>query len=168
MIYFNQVLPETAEKNTLRVKFNLGVAVYGLVGDVTREGTLNAVSIIEGTNPVVARLEVSSAGSAHVRLNGQYAIYPAEAYPGAERTTLLTTDLRMDDPLPESVLVAGYLPARPVLPETRRNVFFRVPRELPPGDYVLDLNGELPGHPIDLAVPFTIPEPRLVAGSETE
>jgi hypothetical protein len=33
---------------------------------------------------------------------------------------------------------------------------------------VLDLNGDLQGSAIDMAVPFTIPEPTLVAGSDAE
>jgi hypothetical protein len=168
MIYFNQVLPESTKNRVLRVRFNVGVAVYGLAGDATRSGKLNEVRVVEGSNPLILRFDVSSEGLAHVRLNGQYAIYPAESYPGVEQTTLLADNLHTDTSLPESVLVAGYLPARPVLPDTRRDVLLQVPRELPPGDYVLDLNGELPGQTIDLAVPFTVPDPTLVAGSDSD
>lgn len=167
MIYFNQVLPEE-DAQVVRVKFSVGVAVYGLVGDVERRGTLHNVDVVSGTNPLVARLDVSSDGSAHVRMAGQYAIYPASDYPGSENTGW-SPDARPNEiETPELAVASGALPARPVLPTTRRELLLQVRDELPPGDYVLDLNGELQGSAIDMAVPFTIAEPTLVAGSDTE
>jgi hypothetical protein len=167
MIYFNQVLPEARDERILRVRFNVGVAVYAMVGDPLRAGRLNEVSVETGRSPVVTRFDVSSEGGAHVRLSGNYAVYPAALYPGVESTGGLDRELR-EGRLPEHVLVAGYLPARPVLPETRRDVFLRLARELPPGEYVLDLNGELAGERIDRAVPFSVPDPALVAGGDVE
>ena len=32
--------------------------------------------------------------------------------------------------------------------------------DLPPGDYVLDVQGDLSGQPLDLGVPFTVSEPK--------
>jgi hypothetical protein len=167
MIYFNQVLPEESE-HVVRVKFSVGVAVYGLVGDVERRGTLHKVDVVDGTNPLVARLDVSSEGSAHVRMAGQYAIYPVDDYPGIANTEWFP-DVRPNEiEIPERAVAAGALPARPVLPTTRRELLLQTRGELPPGDYVLDLNGDLQGSAIDMAIPFTIEEPTLVAGSETE
>ena len=167
MIYFNQVLPEATEQRILRVRFNVGVAVYALVGDPSRRGRLNAVSVDNESNPVLTRFDVSSDGQAHVRLAGQYAVYPAAVYPGVEETVGLDRELR-EGRLPEHVLLAGYLPSRPVLPDTRRDVLLRLSRELPPGDYVLDLNGEIAGELIDRAVPFNVPDPSLLAEGSPE
>lgn len=167
MIYFNQVLPELSEQ-PVRVKFSIGVAVYGFAGDVTRFGKLHNVELVEGANPMLARLDVSSDGSAHVRLQGQYAIYAADQYPGADKTTLLADFNGDRSKLPDSVITAGTLPARPILPSTRRELFLKTPRELPPGRYVLDLNGTLAGESIDLAIPFTVSEKTLVAESTPE
>jgi hypothetical protein len=166
MIYFNQVLPELEDKKIIRVQFNIGVAVYGLAGEVTRLGKLNQVDVVSGSNPLLARFDVSSEGSAHVRLDGQYAIYPQAKYPGREQTVRLAGTIRDDTELPEAVLFAGQLPARPVLPSTRRDIFLQLQRTLPPGNYVLDLNGSLPGNPFDLAIPFTIASPDLMAETE--
>jgi hypothetical protein len=167
MIYFNQVLPDASE-HVVRVKFSVGVAVYGLVGEIERRGTLHDVDVVGGTNPPVARLDVSSDGSAHVRMAGQYAIYPASDYPGTEHTGW-SPDVRPNEiEVPELAVSAGALPARPVLATTRREILLQSRGELPPGNYVLDLNGDLQGSAIDLAIPFTIAEPTLVAGSDTE
>jgi hypothetical protein len=167
MIYFNQVLPEESE-HVVRVKFSVGVAVYGQVGDVERRGTLHNVDVVGGSNPIVARLDVSADGSAHVRMAGQYAIYPADAYPGSEQTQWLPDVRPQEIEVPERAIAAGALPARPVLPTTRREILLKTRAELPPGNYVLDLNGDLQGQAIDMAIPFTIAEPTLVAGSGTE
>jgi hypothetical protein len=169
MIYFNQVLSEEeSPKHQLRVRFSFGVAIYGLVGDVVRSGRLHDVEIVHGSNPMVARMDVSSDGSAHVRLAGQYAIYPADVYPGAENTTLNAVHRPGDIVVPEMAVAAGLLPSRPVLAATRRHVLLQTRRELPPGNYILDLNGNLEDEAIDLAIPFTIAEPTLVAGSGAE
>jgi hypothetical protein len=169
MIYFNQVLPEEERsQHIMRVKFSFGVAVYGLVGDVVRSGRLNDVRVDDGSNPLVARLDVSSDGSAHVRMTGQYAIYPADAYPGSDKTSWIQDQSPREIQVPELAVAAGMLPARPVLAATRREVLLQTRRELPPGDYVLDLNGDLEGEAIDVAIPFTIAEPTLVAGSGGE
>lgn len=167
MIYFNQILPEESE-HVVRVKFSVGVAIYGMVGEVERRGTIHDVEVVSGTNPLVARLDVSSDGSAHVRMNGHYAIYPADTYPGAERTKWVPDQKPHEIEVPELAVAAGTLPPRPVLATTRREILLQTQDELPPGDYILDLNGDLQGTVIDMAVPFSISDPTLVAGSGTE
>ncbi len=158
MIYLNQVLDEAAPVD-LSVKFSFGVAVYGMAGEVTREGRLNAVVINPAAGPPLARFDISSLGSAHVRMNGQYAIYHADDYPGVEATTIIPELGRPGTELPEAVVAAGLLPARPILPGTRRTIPLDLAEKLAPGRYVLDINGELPGEPIDKALSFAIVEP---------
>jgi hypothetical protein len=133
MIYFNQVLPEQSE-HVVRVRFSVGVAVYGLVGQVVRRGTLHEVDVVDSTNPLVARLDVSSEGSAHVRMAGQYAIYPADVYPGVEATTWDPAVGPNEIEVPELAISVGALPSRPVLPQTRREVLLQTRGDLPPGD----------------------------------
>ena len=167
MIYFNQVLPEKSQ-DVVRVKFSLGVAVYAMVGEIERRGTLHDVDVVGGSNPPVARLDVSSDGSAHVRMAGQYAIYPADVYPGTEHTDWVPDQSPQEIVVPEMAVAAGALPPRPVLAATRREIVLQTHGELAPGNYVLDLNGDLQGTSIDMAIPFSISEPTLVAGSGAE
>ena len=163
MIYFNQVLPPV-EHQAVRIKFSFGVAVYATVGDVSRVGELHDVSLVPGTNPVVVRLDVSSAGSAHVRLSGRYAIYAADAYSGAQAAS----GGRAEDQGGSSTVASGLLPSRPVLPSTRRQLLIQTERRLPAGAFVLDLSGDLSGRPVHVALPFRIDDPALVAGSPAE
>jgi len=164
MIYFNQVLPP-AEHDAMRVRFSFGVAIYATVGEVTRVGQVHDATIVPGTNPIVARLDVSSLGSAHVRLSGRYAIYPAGAYAHA---TLPAAEGHDEPGANAGAVTAGALPSRPVLPATRRRLQIQTDRELPPGAYVLDLDGDVGGERIRMALPFTIDRPALIAGSEAE
>jgi hypothetical protein len=161
MIYFEQDLPP--EQGKLRVKFRLGVAIYAYAGEPFREGKLNSIELIDGTNPVTARLDISSRGDSHIRLGGQYAIWRAEHYPGHEHTGPIEGVGHADPVLPDGVLVTGLLPAKPVLPDTRRGILLQTAVKLEPGSYVLDLNGEIPGDSIDLALPFTVPHPARVS-----
>ena len=164
MIYFNQVLPP-AEHKAVRVKFSFGVAVYAAVGDVSRIGEIHDVSIVPGTNPVVVRLDVSSAGTAHVRLSGRYAIYAADAYSGAQDSVSRGP---AEGQGASAAVASGLLPSRPVLPSTRRQLRIQTEHELPTGAFVLDLSGDLSGQPVHVALPFRIDDPALVAGSPAE
>jgi len=168
MIYFDQILPgESTDK--LRIKFRMGVAIYAHAGEIVRTGRLNAVQVISGTNPVSAKFDISSEGTSHVRLTGQYAIWPASRYPGFENTATIEALGRPEAEVPSEVLVAGLLPAKPVLPGTRREVLLHTSAELPPGSYVLDVNGEIPGEDgVDLGIPFTVPHPARVSGPDPD
>jgi hypothetical protein len=50
-----------------------------------------------------------------------------------------------------------------VLPGSRRQLVLQEQLDLAPGAYVLDINGDLSGMPIDRAIPFTVPEPTTPA-----
>jgi P pilus assembly chaperone PapD len=167
MIYFDQQLPEK-NNGQLQIKFRLGVAIYGQAGETTRIGQLNSISVSEGVNPITARFDISSMGSAHVRMSGQYAIYPADLFSEVDRRSLLATLEDDETPPPDFVLAAGALPSLPVLADTRRELLLRTRRELPPGRYMLDVLGELSGESIDMTLPFTIEDPALIAESDGE
>lgn len=158
MIYLDQVLPENGNTDGVRMRFRYGVAVYGYVGEVLRSGTLHGIEVAASPNHLHAKLDISSLGTAHVRLKGQYAIWKAEDYPGASQTSALS--LAADQPLPTGVLFSGDLPSLPVLPGSRRTLVLHRAAVLPPGSYVLDLNGDLSGTSVDQGIPFTVPEPK--------
>ncbi len=157
MIYFDEVPgeaePEPGAHVTMRGRFRIGAAVYAQVGPVTREGTLGRPHA--GANGFA--IDVASTGSANVRFNAQYAVWRADAWPGAVKTERMPEWDRPDTALPAEVLRAGSLPSHAVLPATRRRVQATFAEPLPAGRYVLDLNGSYGATAIDEGVAFEIP-----------
>jgi hypothetical protein len=158
MIYLDQILGDEP-KGGVRMRFQYGVAVYGQVGERVRQGTLHGIEVSAGDGVLSASFDISSEGTAHVRMSGQYAVWPADAFPGATATTVY--DSR--SPAPAAVLRVGDLPSLPVLPGYRRQLLLAEELTLPPGAYVLDVNGELSGMSLDRTIPFTVPEPSAAA-----
>ena len=156
MIYFDQDLP-AEEEASMRVRFRVGVAVYGFAGEVARTGELHALRTVAGENSMAAVLDVSSTGNAHVRFQGQYAIWPRDAFPGGEATSTIDDLGEPGTELPGAIVEAGFLPSTPILGGTRRELAFRGTGALAPGRYVLDLNGTLGGVAIDRSVEFVVP-----------
>jgi hypothetical protein len=160
MIYLDQILGDEP-RGGVRMRFQYGVAVYGQVGERVRSGTLHAVDVAADGGELAAIFDISSEGTAHCRMSGQYAVWPAGAFPGAAATA--GYDSRT--PAPSAVLQVGDLPSLPVLPGSRRQLVLQEVLTLAPGAYVLDINGDLSGTLIDRAIPFTVPEP-ATAGPE--
>jgi len=156
MIYFDQVLDEADSAEQMRVRFRVGVAVYGTVGEVLRQGVLHAVDLASGSNPLSAGLQISSTGTAHVRIDGHYSVWPAAAYPGIESEARVFSLDRPDAEPPEGVVQAAVLPGIPVLAGDCRQVWFSASGPLPAGDYILDLDFSLGDNHYDRAVPFTV------------
>jgi hypothetical protein len=166
MVYFQQDPGFTqAAERPVRVVGRIGVAIYGYVGEIERTGNLNRVSVdAEGALPE-ARFDISNTGNAHVRMLGQYSIWSADAYPGADKTNEIEhLGLEQGLELPLGMIDAGVLPGLPVLPDARRQLLMRVGSALAPGKYVLDINGDLSGEPLDLGVPFTVGSTELAQG----
>ncbi|HLO85947.1 MAG TPA: fimbria/pilus periplasmic chaperone [Nostocaceae cyanobacterium] len=155
VIYFQEV-PAESKSNSVRVVGRLGVVIYGYVGDIKRAGLLNSVNVETKSNQIQAVFDISNQGNAHIRLNGQYAIWPAAKYPGAAATKPINNLQNSKSQLPENVLDAGTLPNTPVLPSDRRNINLPIPKTLPPGNYVLDINGSLADTQIQQGIPFTV------------
>jgi P pilus assembly chaperone PapD len=155
-------LPGPDENNNPKATVNVkvlgrfGVAVYGYVGDAKRVGVVNSITVDNKTAPVKAAFDISSQGNAYVRMKGEYAVWPASKYPGASATKPMADLGQKKISLPNGVLDAGSLPSSPVLPDTRRQVILNIAKKLPPGQYVLDINGDLNGQPIDKGIPFTV------------
>lgn len=150
---------ENAEKpgTPVRVIGRYGVGVYAYVGDIKKVGVVNSITVDSKNAPVKATFDVSSQGTAYVRMNGQYAIWQAAKYPGAKNTQQITQLDKAKPKLPDGVVSVGTLPSTPVLPSTRRQLILNISQQLAPGNYVLDLNGELSGVQIDKGVTFTVP-----------
>jgi P pilus assembly chaperone PapD len=160
VIFLEEVPPEEPGTSGLRLVFRYGVVVYGYVGEVKREGKLHSVNVDSRGGAVTANFDIESTGSAHVRMSGQYAIWPAASFPGAEKTSVIADIEQAAATPPAPLLEVGSLPTTPVLPSFRRTVRFTPVKQLPPGDYVLDIKGNLPGQPIDQAVAFHLaPQP---------
>ncbi len=158
IIYICENPVETGEFPQSNVVGCIGAAVYGEHGEVQRVGILHDVAIAPETNPVLTRFDISSEGSAHVRMDGQYAIWNASKYPGTENTTRIEDVQDVEKLTALGIAEAGALPSLPVLPGTRRTMELYTSAVLPPGEYVLDINGTLSGKTIGREIPFHISE----------
>lgn len=143
------------------VEVDQAIAFTSSGEEVTRIGRLHGIEPLGST----IRLDVSSKGTARVHLEGQYAIWPANTFPGAESTEPFEGIGETGFEPPDAVLEAGLLPAEPVMPGDRRRVPLELRQALPPGDWVLDLNGRLGRVSLNVAVPFTIEEPEAPTSS---
>ncbi|MBD2438632.1 molecular chaperone [Nostoc sp. FACHB-110] len=158
VIYFQEVPATNQKVSNVRSVGRIGVVVYAYVGDIKRVGVLNSISVDTKPNNVTALFDISSQGNGYVRLKGQYAIWPASKYPGANATKPIENLDKPGKKLPENLLDAGTLPLLPVLPNTRRRLQLPITQKLVPGKYILDVNGELNGIKIDQGIPFIVPE----------
>jgi hypothetical protein len=156
VLYLEEIPSGKEDSQAVTTIGRLGVVIYGYAGEIKRIGTINSVNVNAKPDKVTAIFDVSSTGNAHVRMKGQYAIYRAANYPGASATKPLNTN-NSKAKLPDNVLDVGSLELPPVLPSNRRQLLLSISKKLPPGNYVLDLNGELSGTPIDKGIPFTVP-----------
>lgn len=158
VIYFQEVPATNQKVRNLQTVGRIGVVVYAYVGNIKRVGVLNSITVDSKPNNVTALFDVSSQGNGYVRLKGQYAIWPASKYPGANATKPIANIEKPGKKLPENLLGAGTLPLLPVLPNTRRRLQLPITQKLAPGKYILDVNGELNGVKINQGIPFIIPE----------
>jgi hypothetical protein len=159
MVYFDEVLaPRTAEQKGMRGRFRIGAAIYGYQGEPQRLGHIVGLKV--DANGLSAQL--TSEGSAHARLQGFYAIWRADAFPGLADSPLASmTTTPPKDRRPVGVVEVGTLTGLPVLPGSRRPLRVAFDK-LTPGKYVLEFRGGMSGVPAPAALPFPVPAP--VAG----
>jgi hypothetical protein len=157
MLYFEEVLPEERNEGEVYVNFKVGVAVYGNAGDVRREPEMHGIEVVSDHRVLAARFDLSSHGNAHVRMAGQYAIWPVNAFPGVSSVAPIADAGQPEAILPPGVLAAGKLPAIPVLAGTRREVPLVVQHSLPAGEYVFATLGAVSGDEFREAVRFVVP-----------
>lgn len=157
VLYLEEIAQNNSASKGVDVVGKVGVTIYGYVGDIKRVGVLNAVNVDTKKDKLNAVFDISSQGNASVRLNGQYAIWPAAQYPGAAATKPIANLGQPEAKISKPIADAGFLPTTPVLPDNRRQVLLPITKKLSPGNYVLDINGELNGVAIKKAIPFTVP-----------
>ena len=157
MLYFEEVLPEGRNEGEVYVNFKVGVAVYGNAGDVRRESDLHGIEVVSDHRVLAARFDVASSGNAHVRMAGEYAIWPVNMFPGVSSVAPIANVGEPDVVLPPGVLSAGKLPAVPVLAGTRREVPLVLQHSLPAGEYVFATYGDVSGDEFREAVRFVVP-----------
>ncbi len=157
VLYFEEIPRTTSKTKGVTLIGKLGVAIYGYVGDIKKIGVLNSVSVNTKPNALNAVFDISSQGNAYVQMQGQYAIWPAAKYPGAEATKPIANLEKPEVKKPGPLVDVGFLPTTPILPDSRRRVLLPITKNLPPGNYVLDINGELNGVAIKKGIPFTVP-----------
>lgn len=157
VLYLEEIPSNRQDPQAVTTIARIGVLIYGYSGDTKRVGVLNSLTVNAKPNALAAVFDVSSQGNAHVRVKGQYAIWSATQYPGASTTKSLPHTSLTQAKFPSGVVDAGVLDVTPVLGGTRRQVTMPIPKKLPPGNYVLDINGELSGVAIDKGIPFTVP-----------
>ncbi len=157
VIYFEEIASNN-NSNAVGTKAAIGVVVYAYAGKIKRVGNVNSVSVDTKPNEINAVFDVSNKGNAHVRMTGQYAIWNAAKYPGAKETQFIKNNGNSNK-IPENVVRVGNLKLPPVLPNTNRQLLQNLTEKagnLPPGNYVLDINADLSGTPIDKGIPFTV------------
>lgn len=158
ILYLEEIPSEsTRSSKAVTTVGRLGVVIYGYAGDVKKVGVLNSVNVDPSQNGVKAVFDVSNKGNAHVKIRGQYAIWPAAKYPGAKATEPLKASGNQPVKLPPNIVFAGKLKLSPVLADTRRQLVLPIRKKLPPGNYVLDINADLSGVTVDKGIPFTVP-----------
>jgi P pilus assembly chaperone PapD len=159
VIYFEEAPSDNLKPGSINTVTRVGVAVYAYAGEIKRIGTINSVTVDAKPNSIKAIFNVSNHGNAHIRINGQYAIWRAASYPGAKATQPIQAVNNPTTKLPANVVQAGELNSPPVLPNNHRQLALPLPltSKLPPGNYILDVHANLSGTGIDKGIPFTIP-----------
>ena len=103
--------------------------------------------------------KLASEGTAHARLQGFYAIWRADAFPGLATSPLASlADAPQKEKWPAGDVSAAALAALPVLPGSQRPLQAAFGK-LPPGNYVLEFRGGMSGVPAPQALPFQVPAP---------
>ncbi len=141
IIYFDQELPDDAPSAGVTVTFRLGIVVYGLAGQIVRDGELDAIRFDHQQENGLLALDVHSTGNAGIRLDGQYSVWQKADFPGADEVPAYK--LKDKDEERETVLYTGSLPVLPVLAGTRRTLTSAIKLPDQAGDYILFVRGKL-------------------------
>lgn len=157
MVYFEEQQPEEGPRT--QVLFKLGVAVYAYAGSVARSGAINSIDVAADPQFLSAAIDISSTGNAHIRLDGQYAVWPLGTFPGVSSVALMPDVQKPGFEAPEPILAAGLLPTLPILAGTRRQLVLSGAHALPAGRYMLAVVGTLAGEAFRDAIEFTVPAP---------
>jgi hypothetical protein len=154
MVFFNQVT-DGPDEGTIDINFRMGVAIYGVSGDVQRVGSLHNLSVSPHGQKVTALADIESTGNANVRLDGQISVWPESSFP--DPASIAHMDLSGESTqLPDNLVSASTLSALPVLPGTRRTIPTTADMPSHPGSYVIHIAGTLGDQRINKSIPLQI------------
>lgn len=159
LMYFRQVPgDDDTDGAGPKILFRLGTSIIGLAGPVVRQAVVHDVAV----DASGIRVDIGSLGNTHVRLDGQWALWPADQYPGREKTGPIEGLATEEDVvIPDGVLAARMLNSLPVLSGTRRVIPTGFGLPLEPGAYVVDVYGEVAGVDIGGVFEVTVEPPPL-------
>ncbi|AKG22145.1 fimbrial biogenesis chaperone [Calothrix sp. 336/3] len=156
VLFVEEILPENKKSDNIPTVGRFGVVIYGFSGEIKRIASLNSATVSSQGSSIQASFDILNSGNAHVRMKGQYAIWQATKYPGAKSTQSISNLGNVKSKLPANILEAGNFELPPILPNHRRQLLLEIAKKLPPGNYILDINGDLSGKQIDQGIPFTV------------
>lgn len=157
MIFLEQTGAYQKNAQGIAMRFRFGVAVYAHVGQTIRKGDVKAV-VAEGRGFGV---DIKSVGTANVRMNGKFGIWPANKFPGEEsarQALAAVSGKEKKIARPRGAAIAGLLPSTPVLPGYRRQINVPLAEELKPGKYRLVLAGKLGTSKLARSHLFQVPQ----------
>jgi P pilus assembly chaperone PapD len=146
MVFFENK-QDNSEIEGVSALFRIGVGIYGLAGNITRQGTLQALTLDKENN---LQFTIKSTGNANIRLTGQYSVWRETDFPTNKMPPLFDLTGK-DTNLPATLLDVTALPTTPVLANTTRTLVVPVNVPQQAGEYIVFVNGMLGETPIKQA-----------------
>lgn len=137
MIYIQEDLPERGPSAgaSVRINMRMGIPVYARVGELAGNASFTSVKV--GDDGREVSLALSNDSNRHARLQGSYAIWPADQFPGQERA--LEVIEKNDDGTEKNGAIVEKISGIVVLPGNERTL--SIMPELPGGgDYIMQLD----------------------------
>lgn len=155
VIFIDRADRPKKNKSKLNIGFRFGVVVYAHVGNVVRVGKLHGIQ----TESNGLGFDVQSTGSAHVRMNGTYGVWPASKFPGKTIAAAMISRgefAKQKNYVPKGAATANLLPSLPVLPRTRRTLRANFAKSLPSGSYRALVKGMLGNNSMSRELSFKV------------
>ena len=154
MVFFKNKLPKNVSNQGAHALFRIGVGIYGLAGNIVRQGVLESLSLTQTSSPTLA-FTIKSTGNANIRLSGQYTVWRKTDFV-ANSTPTFNLNNKADS-LPLEVIDAALLTTTPVLAGTTRTLLMPITLPKQSGQYVVFVNGSLGKTIIKQALDINIP-----------
>ncbi len=156
MVFFENKKPNNANSKGVSALFRIGIGIYGLAGDIIRQGSLESLRLTKQNNKPELAFTISSTGNANIRLAGQYSVWRKADFPADDLPPIFNL-VSKDTPLPTQLLHAADLPSTPVLANTTRTIITPVTLPEQKGIYTVFVNAMLGETPIKQALDIHIP-----------
>ena len=140
-------------QTALRARFQFRSAIYLQAGTVSRRAEITSAS----ADATTLSVQATARGSANTRLDGQFMIWTAAAFPGLDHVALLGNLADAKTARPPGLLTAGRLPGQPVLPGSSRRFEISHGATLAKGRYVAVLLGHLGDDALSRQIAFDVP-----------